>query len=61
MFQEDDYGSRSSGSSGTGIFEDKDWVGKLLGQPILICTTLVGYICVKSDKKKSVLKCCVVK
>ena len=29
-----------------GIFEDKDWVGKLLGQPILMCTPLVGeHVC----------------
>ena len=40
---------------GIGIFEDKDWVGKLLGQPILICTTLVGYMCDNCAKK---VMCC---
>ena len=51
-FQEDDYLHMGQDLDlGIGIFEEKDWVGKLLGQPILICTTLVGYMCDKSVKK----------
>ena len=33
--QEDEFGDLDRG---IGIHEDKDWAGKLLGQPILICT-----------------------
>ena len=60
MFQEDDYGSRFGYRFVVKVFQDKDWAGKLLGQPILMCTPLVGLHVCKCDKK-SVIKCCEVK